>query len=270
MMPVNMDSKMGDMGVFGKAALAYGWIDLFPPKDWSCQQESNMWENLARARFANKHLKNVISGATTCFSMAVQMRNLRLIAKRNDILAKAGIHITPCQLDKQVDENLKALNWRFEEGRYRHDLFPHGFSFEEILDDKLWKDAQHYVRESYRQVQYLLFIQTDRHELHDLHEEGYVPKRRKMVVDWMKSDSLAQMVAIGAIQSPLLKWKLRGISSSCPRCNAENPEWDHFWSCWAGIDPPQDTMMRRFCWARNHAEFLLCNKVVDGIRALHC
>ncbi len=270
MMPVNMNSKMGDMGVFGKAALAYGWVDLFPPKDWTNHQEANMWKNLARTHFANKHLKNVISGATTSFRMAVLMRNLRLIAKRNDILMKAGIQITPCQLDKQVDENLKALNWRFEEGRYRHGLFLHGFNFEEILNDKLWKDAEHYVRESYRQVQYLLFIQSDRHELQDLHEEGYVPKRRQLVVDWMKTDSLAQMVAIGAIQSPLLKWKLRGISSKCPRCNEENPEWNHFWPCWAGIEAPQDTMMRRFCWARNRTEFLLCNKVVEGIRAMMC
>ena len=249
------------------------WMKQADEERWEelteSNQESNMWKNLARTHFANKHLKNVIAGATTSFSMVTFMRNLRLIAKRNGILTTAGIQTTPCQLDKQVDEKLKALNWRLENGRYRHDLFPHGFNFEEILDDKLWKDIEHYVRESYRQVQYLLFIKSDRHELHDLHEEGYVPKRRKLVVDWMKSDSLAQMVAIGALQSPLLKWKLRGITTICPRCNAENPEWDHLWPCWAGIDPPQDTMMRRFCWARNHSEFLLCDKVVAGIRAMN-
>lgn len=270
MLPLNMDAKMGDIAVFGNSALAYGWLDASLPQDWTRQQEAAMWRCLGKTQFANKHLKNVIAGASMSYDMVCLMRNIRLIAKRNAILNKEGIQVIPCHLDNQVGSALNDLNWRFENGRYKHDLFPRGFRFDEILIDKAWKDIGHYVRESYRQVQYLLFLQSDRHELQDLHEEGYVPKRRQLVVNWMKKDSLAQMVAIGAIQSPLLKWKLRGISSTCPKCKEVNPEWDHFWPCWAGIDPPQDTMMRRFCWARNQGEFLLCDKVVEGIRAIHC
>jgi len=270
MLPLNIDAKMGDIAVFGNSALAYGWLDASLPQDWTRQQEAAMWRCLGKTQFANKHLKNVIAGASMSYDMVCLMRNIRLIAKRNAILNKEGIQVIPCHLDNQVGSALNDLNWRFENGRYKHDLFPRGFSFHEILIGKAWKDIGHYVRESYRQVQYLLFLQSDRHELQDLHEEGYVPKRRQLVVNWMKKDSLAQMVAIGAIQSPLLKWKLRGISSTCPKCKEVNPEWDHFWPCWAGIDPPQDTMMRRFCWARNQGEFLLCDKVVEGIRAINC
>lgn len=88
------------------------------------------------------------------------------------------------------------------------------------------------------------------------------------MVPWIGKDSTSFLLALGAIQSPLLKLQLRGITSCCPSCNeVANPSWSHIWNCAVGIDPDSDVMLERFLWPASGRDLRLCDRFLRGIRS---
>ena len=114
------------------------------------------------------------------------------------------------------------------------------------------------VRESIRKWHYGQLVHLKRHEFSGVEVPPYDPWRIQAVRKWIKKDSLALMLATGSLGSGA-SWKKAQPSQdfACPHCGALNTFWDHYWRCWASIEPPSDLMFRRFLWPRTSADFPL-------------
>ena len=264
-LPIPLCSKMEDCGVYCRSLVSYGWIEMQPSNKDLVALRTAMWKSLAKTMHANPHMRQVIGGAHTAMDCTALMRGMRLIAQRDFALMQDGIQAVPCALDIFVQEQLEALGWHHEGELYRHRLCPKGFKFCELTIDSNWKFVAHYIRESYRESQYELYRECGRHEIIENQMVAYHPNRRQLAKLWAKEDSVAHMLLMGAIQSPLYKHRVRGWHTKCHKCQAENPSWDHLWECFTGIIP-EDCMMRRHLWPRKLEDFSLCSLFLEGIK----
>ena len=226
-LPQGMGAKMRDCSMYGRSLLAYGWIDVTPPDSWVKAQHYAFWRTAARTGYANPHMKKVVCGAHSAFDMVVFLRQLRLLAQRDRALNLAHIPIEKCKLDNFVETQLEKLNWTLERGRYRHPLYREGFKICELVDSERWKCIAHHIRESYRKLEFDFYKQSSRHEVNCYVYEPYDPERRKLAVRWAKDDSIANLLLIGGIQSPKVKFNTRGIQQNCSKCGCSNPDWEH-------------------------------------------
>ena len=270
--------KMKDVGIFGRSRLAYGWISTKPKRDWIQKQEQAMWKSRAKLTYANAHMRRTITGAHTSLRMVAFLRQLRLLAQRNRKLQEMGVELVQCQLDSFVFGMLEELSWRFEYGKFVHELYAEGFQID-LNNDRDWRKVGHYVRESYRMQHYQLFLQSGRHELSGHVPPAYDPNRRQLACKWAAKDGLAWLLIQGAVQSPNVRLKSSGIDSCCHVCGELHPTWDHLWKCFTGADAPQDVLLRRQLYGPEMKEIsffapnswmecdaLASNKVAETVR----
>ena len=125
-LPQGMSKKMKDCSMYGRSLLAYGWIDVNPPSSWIEKQSFAYWRTAGRTGYANPHMKQVVGGAHSALDMVSFLKQLRLLAQRDQGLNAAKIHIEPCALENVVETYLDKLNWNLEGGRYRHSLYREG------------------------------------------------------------------------------------------------------------------------------------------------
>lgn len=86
---------------------------------------------------------------------------------------------------------------------------------------------------------------------------------------WAKNDTTANMLILGAIQSPLVRsFGPDRAQSVCPRCNVVNPPWEHLWECFVG-EIPDDTFLRRYCWPVKKQDMALCTAFLEGMKSFH-
>ncbi len=267
-LPTNLNNKLKDNSTYGRGLLDYGWIDAKPPATWIRRQQAAYWKSAARTGFANPHMKNTIGGAHSNLKMVALKKQLRLIAERNKALENVGIQPTKCKMDNFVESTLHQLGWSLERGRYRHPSFREGFRICELLDNEWWKCIGHHLRESYRQSEFDLYKNCNRHEVSNYHYGAYDSDRRQLAVKWAAEDPMALMLLIGGIQSPMLKANVRGIHMRCSKCNYQDPDWTHLWKCFTNTEPPCDGLLARHIWPRNVDDFPLCQSFLDGIRSL--
>ena len=265
-LPGGIHMKMKDVHTFARAKLAYGWISTKPKKEWIQQQEQTMWKTWAKLTYANAHMRRTVTGAHTSLRMIAILRQLRLLSQRDHKLQEQGVEVTQCQLDKMVHKALEDLNWRFEDGKFVHELCIEGFQIEDLVKDCNWRKVGHYVRESYRQQHYQLFLRSGRHELNGLVLTPYDPQRRKMAWQWAGKDGLALLLIQGAVQSPNVRLASSGIDSCCHVCGEPHPTWDHLWPCFTGEAAPMDFLLRRHLWPRDAKDIQLCTSFLNGMR----
>ena len=265
-LPGGIHMKMKDVGVFVRSKMAYGWISTQPKMDWVHKQEQVMWKSWAKLTYANAHMRRIIAGAHTSLRMVAFLRQLRLLAQRNCKLREMDVELVQCQLDKLVYSMLEKLNWRFEDGKFIHELYAEGFCIDDLVDDNTWWKVGHYVRESYRMQHYEFFLHSGRHELAGGDLPPYDPKRRAMACKWAGKDGLAWMLIQGAVQSPRVRMRSSGIRSRCHVCGEVNPAWDHLWPCFTGAEVPQDALLRRQLWPRDAGDLSLCTKFLEEWR----
>ena len=225
-----------------------------------------MWKTWAKLNYANAHMRRAVTGAHTSLRMIAILRQLRLLSQRDNELQEQGVEVTQCQLDQMVHSALTDLNWRFEDGKYIHDLCTDGFQIKDLVQDCIWKKAGHYVRESYRQLHYDLFLRSGRHEFNGLVLTAYDPQRRKLACRWAGQDGLAWMLIQGAVQSPNVRLASSGINSCCHVCGEPNPTWDHLWPCFTGEAAPMDFLLRRHLWPRDVKDLQMCTSFLNGMR----
>ena len=265
-MPTGVNDKVKDIGTYGRARLAYGWISTRPEKGWVHQQEQDMWKAIGKLTYANPHMRRTIAGANSSLRMVAFMRQLRLISQRNGKLEEQGREVTPCQLDELVASTLHELQWRLVDGKFVHDLYREGFELQQLQDDAYWKKIGHYVRESYRLLHYDLYGSSGRHELSGHVFPPYDAKRRELACKWAQNDGLAWMLIQGAVQSPEVRLRSSHIQSRCVECGSCNPTWDHLWKCFTGEEAPDDFLLRRHLWPREAKDLALCQAFLDGMR----
>ena len=120
-----------------------------------------------------------------------------------------------------------------------------GFYIEDVNDNIKWKKISHAIRESFRKKAYEEHQVSTRHELAGFDMGPYDPKRREAAIRWARRDPLAYYLIVGAIQSPFQRsMNDHRVQSVCPRCNFENPHWDHLWECVTKV-VPADVLLRR-------------------------
>ena len=265
-LPTGVNDKVKDIGVYGRARLAYGWISTRPSKDWVHEQEQDMWKAIGKLTYANPHMRRTVAGANSSLRMVAFMRQLRLLSQRNGKLTEQGKEVTQCQLDEFVATSLQELRWRLVDGKYVHDLYREGFDLQQLQDEASWKKIGHYVRESYRLLHYDLYGRSGRHELSGHVFPPYDAKRRELACKWAQKDGLAWMLIQGAVQSPQVRLRSSHIQSRCVECGYGNPTWDHLWKCFTGEDAPQDVLLQRHLWPRDARDLVLCQTFLDGLR----
>ena len=266
-LPGGIHMKMKDVHIFARARLAYGWISASPKKDWVHKQEQTMWKTWAKLTYANAHMRRTVTGAHTSLRMIAFLRQLRLLSQRDKRLQEQGVEVTQCQLDKMVHKALEDLDWRFEDGKYVHDLCIDGFRIGDLVQDCIWRKVGHYVRESFRQQHYQLFLRSGRHEFNGLVLTPYDSLRRKMAWQWAGKDGLAILLIQGAVQSPNVRLASSGIDSCCHVCGEPHPTWDHLWLCFTGEAAPMDYLLRRHLWPRDAKDLHLCTSFLNGMRS---
>ena len=78
-------------------------------------------------------------------------------------------------------------------------------------------------------------------------------ERLKLVRKWIRNDSVAMMLAIGAIRPAASRaiWQPH-LEGQCPKCHVGKADWAHFWECWLG--------RRRFMWPRDRSDLVICDE----------
>ena len=268
MLPEGMNQKIKDCSIFCRPTLSYGWIDKEPNENTMRKMDGSMWKAVGRTGFSNPHLRHVVAGANNSLRLVPLLRQVRLLAQRNDSLRKAGEPVKPCSLDSFVTKNLCKLGWSLEGGRYRHPLYREGFRLEELVEDGRWRCVSHHLRESFRAREFMLYSGSSRHDVVQEQLPAYCSERRKTALQWAEGNNVATMLLIGGVQSPHLRFILQGKDQQCPKCGALHPHWDHGWRCFVGMEPPQDCLLRRNLWPRHKEDFTICYKFLEGITSM--
>ena len=256
-----------------RGIIGYGWISHSPSPQKMKAHLTALWRSLGRTQFSAVEMRKIIAGASLHLSINVLRRQMRLLQQRNVAIQEMySVDILSTQmtsLEQMVTQGLCDLDWHKDErfGKWTHPLSSSGFYLEDVLDEKKWKIISHDLRESYRCLAFELFRNSSRHEIAGQGIGAYDPARRKLAVDWAKKDTLANLLILGAVQSPLLRSKNRNsVQSVCPKCMMENPHWDHLWECFVGV-VPADVLLRRFCWPRFQEDLPLCAAFAEGMRS---
>jgi len=273
-LPESFDQRMKDTSIFGKNTLAYGWISHAPAMKWSRAQQTEAWRCLGKTQYSSVPMRKVVAGATLHINIVVLMRQLRLLAKRNaeleSMYSQDILSLEFTTLEEMVVQGLINLNWSRSDrtAKWEHPFLLEGFELADVNDNLKWKKISHAIRESYRQNGFEELKTSDRHELLNYDLGHYDPKRRDAAIRWARRDSLAYMLILGAIQSPFQRrMHDHRFQSVCPRCNIENPPWDHMWMCFSKV-VPADVLLRRYCWPKNAADVALCTAFLDGIKSM--
>ena len=273
--PESFVNRMKDTAVFGRGMTSYGWISHRPTATWRRKQQTEVWRGLGRTQYSAVSMRKIVSGATLHLDIVVLMKQLRLLQQRNHMLMEM-YSIDPClmrisSLEEMVTQQLIDLGWQRDDrfARWHHSVSPDGFILEDIADPIKWKEISHWVRESYRWIAFEDHKDSVRHELAGQDLGHYDPDRRNAAVKWARSDSTAYMLILGAIQSPLQRsMHERQFHSVCPRCNFENPHWDHLWKCFTNV-VPADVLLRRYCWPKQVADLSLCTAFLNGMKEIN-
>ena len=275
-LPESMPNRMVDAKIFGGGIISYGWISHQPGAKRIKTHMTELWRGLGKTQFSAVNMRKTVAGAHLHLCVSVLLRQIRLLQKRNialeDMYSVDILSTQMTSLEQMVTEGLVELDWQKDErfGRWTHVLSPRGFDMAEVLDDKKWSRICHDIRESYRQIAFEEHRISTRHEIAGQDVGPYDPQRRRLAVKWAKKDATANMLILGAIQSPLLRSMTSSQEQSvCSKCKMENPRWDHLWECFIGV-VPADTLLRRYCWPRKKDDFALCTEFLECIRDHRC
>lgn len=153
---------------------------------------------------------------------------------------------------------MRKLGWIETNQRWRHAEVG-SFLKEDIVHQKEWKRISHLVRDSFRLWQMENFLKTERHEIKDEQMPQITLERINEARRWSKFSLQSFHATIGAIKSPWVKNRGTKVDYQCKKCGEINPYWNHGWTCRIGINPPQDTMFRRFLWPTQPSDIPLGN-----------
>ena len=150
LLPCGTQLKLDDCKAFGLSRMAYGWVRRFPLDQWCKSLDRRILHTLGQFNYGIFELKQVLIQAHLGGQACVTFRLVRLLVLRNAALEKIGFGGIQCALDHLVQEQLVSLGWFFFLGRWKHFLFPSGFTMTEICQLEVWKKVQHFLRQTWR------------------------------------------------------------------------------------------------------------------------
>ena len=191
LLPVVVQHKVLDSRCFSISRFAYGWINRFPPTKWCQRLDQKVWKSLGQYQYSVPELKQVIVGGHLSISACVIWRATRLLAIRDFARAQLGAQWNPVALDEEVRARLTGLGWYLSGDRWCHVIFPSGFSLSEIVEDKIWAKAAHFLRESWRKQSFERLMASGRHEFQGELIPAYSSDRIRLAKSW--ADSMAYL-----------------------------------------------------------------------------
>ena len=141
MLPVGVAQRVKDCSTYCRPALAYGWVDKLPLDANVRIVDYSMWRTIGKTLHSNQNMRQVLVGSMASLRILPFMRQIRLLAQRNEALRKEGTVIRQCKLDGFVKRFLNKFGWSLEGGRYRHPLFREGFRFEDLTVGRQLADS---------------------------------------------------------------------------------------------------------------------------------
>ena len=269
-LPLRLREKLLTANTFARSGLEYGWISSKPSTNQCKSQEIWLWRCLGRTRYASPFMRQVIFGAHSHVWCKLIMKQLRLLAKRNQALALMGIEIGKAPLDTLVENGLEDLGWIYADEFWTHPLFEQGFKIGELVDNKKWCKVSHFIRESYRHMAFNKLAACGRHDAKEINVQ-YDPSRRKLALKWAGANFAAILLISGALSSPYQRALLGhgAASAKCPTCGTESPGWEHLWQCVCGFIP-EDGLLKRFLWPRTVQDFPSCSAFLKGFLSVGC
>ena len=84
-----------------------------------------------------------------------------------------GEQIQPSTLDRLVCDHMVSLGWFSRNGKWLHEIFPVGFSLQDVVDDLKWRKLSHWLRESFWHTLFFALSPSPRHELQGVDIHAY-------------------------------------------------------------------------------------------------
>lgn len=257
-------TRLKDLTMIARPAMSYGWISGALGKSQATSYNTQLWQSAGRCKASPPSLRTLVAGAHLQANEMILLRQIRLKAMRDKDLSRLGHDPDqiPTRLEDMVRKGLRELGWNWNGQRWPHPLCGH-FNPKNIVFPKEWKRICRLIRDSVRLLAWEEFKNSDRREI-----EGGLPEmsleRINFVRKFVQKEKRMLAPAIGAVNSPMMKFKLFGKSSQCGKCGLRNPSWTHGWQCHLGIDPPEDIMLRRFLRPTDPSDYALAKSFMDN------
>ena len=268
LLPCGTQLKLDDCKVFGLSRMAYGWVRRFPLDKWCKALDRQILHTLGQFNYGIFELKQILIQAHMA-QANVTFRLISLLAMRNRVLEKIGHGGIQCALDQTVHERLGSLGWFLHLGKWKHLLFPSGFSLDGICELEMWKKVHHFLRNGWRAHHWnrLQDSHRHRHELAGSNIPAFTEMRFELVKRFSRVDGMALKLSIGAVQSPYVRsLGDSGRDSLCPFCGALNVFWEHLWICGMQQNPPEDILLQRFGWPLCNETFGLSLQFLEVVK----
>ena len=269
-LPLSLSERIGNFGLFLQGKVAYGWIGGLPKQNLITSFNNQLWRSAGRFRSCLKLMRTVLVGGHVEFHCAWLLRSIRICFRANKIL-DCFPNVTHFTLKRLVYQHLEELGWFLSDSIWRHSELPYQFGYQDIHCDLSWKKTAHALRQSFRLTEYQKLASSSRREIVfggqlPVFEENRLDLARK----WIQTSASAFCIGIGAVKSAYVKsLGMKQFKFSCPRCGEVNPKWDHVWSCYMEMWPPNDLLLRRFGLPRTHHDIALCTRFLEGVAVTH-
>ena len=232
------------------------WLDLHLTDCGSSEKEliGSFLKAIGRLRYGVPTLKRMLLFVHLDAVEVTLVKQVRLLARRQQALEKHGIPHAPCTLDHMVHRGLLKQGRSFAHGTWRF----YGFSFTlgQRCNSADWGPISPWIRDSIRRKHFEQFFSSKRHEMVGQNIPCNNADRMALARKWIKGDSVAVLLATGSIASAASRFNGQPEAEvKCPKCKGSNVNWHHYWECWLGLDPPADLLFRSILWPR--AEYVV-------------
>lgn len=261
--------KLEDIAQLVRGVYCYGWISTQPTEDFQKNLTEIFLKAIGRLPYGVPTLKRMLLFVHLDICEVTLVRQVRLLARRQQALQKLGIAVVPCTLDHMVHRGLAELGWIMNGDGDSWSLNGFSFALWQCCNFTDWGLIGHWIRDSIRRKHYANLFHLKRHELVGQRIPQYNADRLCLVRKWMKGDTIATLLATGAISSAAARFNGQpGAQVLCPKCSETKCHWHHYWRCWLDLEPPTDVLFRRFLWPRSTHDLEICKAFRDWAEAL--
>ena len=164
LLPESLCAKIDDLHVCCGNMMNYGWLQGFPEEVFSHSYNTGLWKAVGRFHYSCRDLWATIGGASLHLQPSLLWKQIRLIAPRARELRDFGLEVSEWKFKEVVCDQLGALGWFFQDGKWMRENFNEVWNFEDVLGPR-WPQKAHVLRESWREYSFHCFAFAGRHEL---------------------------------------------------------------------------------------------------------
>eukprot|EP00438_Fugacium_kawagutii_P025858 Skav231413 [mRNA] locus=scaffold4039:114460:115917:- [translate_table: standard] len=259
LLPISQQKKLEAMGVHSRTQVTYGWLAGRPPAKLAQKYNTMLWRCLGRLSFGVPQLKSLVGGAHMELRQSTLLQQLHVLVRRDATLRSLGLEPPRSALNQMVEDQLIEFGWYKTLSGWEHTVLSKSFNLDDVQVKEKWKLISHDIRQSFRWFEYTKMQQSTRREFRGCNLPPWDEARVDLVRKWARKTPGAFPVVTGSIPSLKTKSIAFGSHQLCALCGTQDPSWDHTWTCGLRMDPPTDTLLRRFLWMRTIEDADLCN-----------